>query len=641
MGDKNSEKLNQMKTRRLRVSLAGQVAFFFFFATLITGVISFFALRTITDHSVRQQKEELSRQIVMDIAAGMLKYPAIEIVFAYWIEHAEELDVEYYYGDQTRAKETWLGKRHPNLVMNEASEDDFLALSENDQKVFAEVMYTYVLQDYSQLKELYDVDFVFAMTSDDQYQKNTYILSGAPSWAPRSRNYGDAYLIGTTVDCTPELAAVLMDAQINGICMQKTKRHLNCYYVFGDTPGGALYLGVSFDLEKHVDAVRHTANEGVFIFLLMQIVLSGICLVLLFIFTIRPIRRIQRRVRDYKDSKDSERILRHLAGIRSGNELGELKDDISEYVMQIDDYMQEIRSITSEQERIRTELSVATKIQSDRLPKNFPPFPGRHEFDLFATMTPAKEVGGDFYDFFLIDEDHLAMVIADVSGKGVPAALFMITAMTLIRNRAHLGGGPGEILASVNNRICEGNESGFFVTVWLAIIEISTGKGVSVNAGHEHPAILHRGVISNLKENRSGTHESKENESKENESGMEIPGSERRTSPKETDTSGCFELVRYHHSPAVATMEDLRFREREFRLQPGDRLFVYTDGVTEATNRDKELFGEKRLLTALNREPGAELKVLLENVKKDIDAFVDGAEQFDDYTMLVLDYFGK
>ena len=211
-------------------------------------------------------------------------------------------------------------------------------------------------------------------------------------------------------------------------------------------------------------------------------------------------------------------------------------------------------------------------------------------------MTPAKEVGGDFYDFFFVDHDHIALVIADVSGKGVPAALFMMVARTLIKNRTIMGGSPAEILYDVNNQICEGNVAKLFVTVWLGIIEISTGKGMAANAGHEHPAIHRQGKN--------------------------------------------FSLAIYKHSPAVAILPGMRFREHEFQLMPGDTLFVYTDGVTEANNSEKELFGEERLTEALNRDPEAMPEQLLKNVKAGIDEFVDGTEQFDDITMLSLKYFG-
>ena len=252
---------------------------------------------------------------------------------------------------------------------------------------------------------------------------------------------------------------------------------------------------------------------------------------------------------------------------------------------------------TEKTERLATELNLASDIQTNVLPNIFPVFPDRKEFTLHASMTAAKEVGGDFYDFFFIDDDHIALVMADVSGKGIPAALFMMVARTCIKNRAMLGGTPSEILYDVNNQLCEGNVAGLFVTVWLGILEISTGKGISANAGHEHPV--------------------------------------QRTNGDE------YALIVYKHSPAVAAMEGMRFRDHEFELRPGDSLFVYTDGVAEASNADNELFGTDRMLNALNKDPDAMPEQVLNNVMEGINDFVQGAEQFDDITMLALKYFGR
>lgn len=252
---------------------------------------------------------------------------------------------------------------------------------------------------------------------------------------------------------------------------------------------------------------------------------------------------------------------------------------------------------TEKTERLATELNLASNIQTNVLPNIFPVYPERKEFTLHASMTPAKEVGGDFYDFFFIDDDHIALVMADVSGKGIPAALFMMVARTLIKNRTMLGGSPSEILYDVNNQLCEGNVAELFVTVWIGILEISTGKGMAANAGHEHPAISRHGDE--------------------------------------------FSLSVYRHSPAVAAMEGMRFKEHEFEMKPGDTLFVYTDGVAEATDAANELFGTERMLDALNKDPEAMPEQILENVMDGINEFVQGAEQFDDITMLSLKYFGS
>ena len=244
------------------------------------------------------------------------------------------------------------------------------------------------------------------------------------------------------------------------------------------------------------------------------------------------------------------------------------------------------------------ELTLAADIQENVLPKSFPFLPERKEFDLSASMEAAKKVGGDFYDFLMIDEDHLALVIADVSEKGIPAALFMMQTKTLIKTSLLAGLRPAQVMSHVNQQLCEGNSADLFVTVWLAVIDLSTGKGVSVNAGHLHPALKRAGKG--------------------------------------------YRLIKYAHSLAVAIMEDVTFEEREFTLAPGDTLFVYTDGVTEAKNAEGELFGEARLVHALNakKEDSTPGDIIL-NVRENIAAFVNGASQFDDITMLCMTYFGN
>ena len=278
--------------------------------------------------------------------------------------------------------------------------------------------------------------------------------------------------------------------------------------------------------------------------------------------------------------------------VSSGDETAVLGDAFNHMTSSLRAYIDNLARVTAEKERIGAELHVATQIQSSMLPCIFPAFPERGEFDVYASMTPAKEVGGDFYDFFLVDEDHLALVIADVSGKGVPAALFMVIAKTLLKNRAQMGASPKEILETVNNQLCENNDAEMFVTVWLGVYEISTGRVTAANAGHEYPAIRRKG--------------------------------------------GKFELFRDKHGFVLAGMENMRYREYEFTLEPGDELFVYTDGVTEATDASSALCGTERMLAALDGCASDSPEALLHGVKADIDAFVGGAPQFDDITMLCL-----
>ncbi len=257
----------------------------------------------------------------------------------------------------------------------------------------------------------------------------------------------------------------------------------------------------------------------------------------------------------------------------------------------------ERRALMLEKERIATELALATRIQANYLPKVFPPFPDRNEFDLFASMTPAKEVGGDLYDFFLIDEDHLCLVIGDVSGKGVPASLFMMVAATLIHHVAMREISPAKILTEVNAEICTRNPEEMFVTVWLGVLEISTGMLTAASAGHEYPAI------------------------------------------KRPD--GSFELLKDRHGFVLGGMEGARYREYTLQLESGSKIFVYTDGVPEATDAAKEMFGTERMITALNMAQDSGTQDILRIVREQVDAFVGEAEQFDDLTMLCLEYRGK
>ncbi len=282
--------------------------------------------------------------------------------------------------------------------------------------------------------------------------------------------------------------------------------------------------------------------------------------------------------------------------IHTGDEIENLALTVTDMEYDLADYEKNLTQFTAEKQRIQTELTLANKIQADMLPNLFPAFPERDEFNIYASMTPAKEVGGDFYDFFMIDDDHLALVMADVSGKGVPAALFMMMTMIMIQNQAQTGKTPKEVLTSVNDQICRNNREQMFVTVWLGILEISTGKLIASNAGHEKPIVKH--------------------------------------------PEGNYEMVADKHGFVIGAMEGFEYRDYELQLQPGSRLFLYTDGLMEATDEANALFGSERTLETLNRAGDASPKALLEFVKSEVERFAGGAPQFDDLTMLCLTYNG-
>lgn len=278
-------------------------------------------------------------------------------------------------------------------------------------------------------------------------------------------------------------------------------------------------------------------------------------------------------------------------------EVGELARSYITMMQDLEKYIENLRVVTAEKERINMELNLAANIQAHMLPCIFPPFPEHEEIGLYATMTPAKQVGGDFYDFYMLDKSRLGVVIADVSGKGVPAALFMVIAKTLIKNQAQLGLAVNDVFTVVNQMLCEGNDAGLFVTAWMGILDLHDGKLVYANAGHNPPLLKQK--------------------------------------------NGEYIYLKSKPGFVLAGMEGIRYRANEVMMEPGDRLFLYTDGVTEATNVDNQLYGEKRLKQFMDAHARDSVEDVLHGLKKDIDAYVGEAPQFDDITMLMLDFKKK
>ena len=360
-----------------------------------------------------------------------------------------------------------------------------------------------------------------------------------------------------------------------------------------NTPVALASVDVSMDM---IDEQIRYFQITTLIIMVLVLILSDI----LYYFYIRkilinPLGTLHRAVRGLMENK-KEALEDFKVEVHTGDELQELADSFQYMVVELNEYIHNLNRITAEKERIGAELDVARHIQASMLPCVFPAFPERHEFDVYASMTPAKEVGGDFYDFFLVDDDHLALVMADVSGKGVPAALFMMISKTLIKSAAQNGLSPKAVLEKVNNQLCENNDAEMFVTVWLGILEMSTGKLKCANAGHEYPAIMREG--------------------------------------------GQYELFKDRHGFVLAGMEGSRYNEYELELHEGDRLFVYTDGVPEATDAENVLYGTERMLAALNEAKDLPCQELLDHIHKSVDQFVGQADQFDDITMLSFVYAG-
>lgn len=363
----------------------------------------------------------------------------------------------------------------------------------------------------------------------------------------------------------------------------------------------AAYVMADISINKLMDVSEHYLILLSSILILVTAAFAFGFVMLVRKLIVRPIETLTKEtgafVETNKDSLAGGKQLFAKLEIKTGDELEQLARSVVKMENDTVDYVRNLTAVTAEKERIGAELGVATQIQADMLPRIFPAFPGHDEFDVFASMDPAREVGGDFYDFFLIDETHLGVVIADVSGKGVPAALFMVISKTLIKNHACSGASLGSVFTKVNNQLCENNEAGMFVTAWMGVLDTKTGVLKFVNAGHNKPLVCHENKWEWL------------------------------------DTKPGFVL---------AGFEDFRYKEASITLQAGDKLFLYTDGVTEALDPEQALYSDERLKDELNRLSASECDVneLVRGIKSSVYSFANGAEQADDITMLALDYRG-
>jgi serine phosphatase RsbU (regulator of sigma subunit) len=330
-------------------------------------------------------------------------------------------------------------------------------------------------------------------------------------------------------------------------------------------------------------------NVSVGITTVMEVIIFFALFVLIYFLIKKLIVNNIERINDSL-AKITDGDLNEIVDVRSHVEFASLSDDINSTVDTLKKYIADAAA------RIDAELAFAKAIQHSALPSVFPPFPTRKEFDIWATMDTAKEVGGDFYDFYFVNKDTLAFLIADVSGKGIPAAMFMMNAKAVLKSYAESGLDVNKVFTLTNEKLCEGNDAGMFVTAWMGFLNTETGEVTFANAGHNPPLVRH--------------------------------------------ADGSFEYLKVRAGFVLAGMEGVKYRKNELQLAPGDVIYLYTDGVTEATNINDELYGEDRLLALLNANKEASMKELCKLVKEDVFVFAGEAPQFDDITMLALKYCG-
>ncbi len=450
-----------------------------------------------------------------------------------------------------------------------ASEAMFIYVIRPSMPDYGEITFVFSTVDHNSQYTPYEVGYVRTTTNDEYRQKYRAMYEG---------------------ESDHELML------LNSRRYEKSQYHITAMVPLKGTDGETKgILCVQLQLTA-VTEVRHTFVRRVWlVMLLMTALVVLVQSAYLNRVFIRPIKTITDEATRFANENHPPQQ-RLTEQIKITDEIGVLAGSIDRMEEQIDQYISNLTSITAEKERIIAELSLAKRLQEAMLVRDFPPFPDRTEFDLYATMDPAREVGGDFYDFFLIDKDHLCLVIADVSGKGIPAALFMMISKTIFQSCAMLGQSAADILTKTNEGICTANKLNMFVTAWVGILELSSGKLRAASAGHEYPVL------------------------------------------KRAD--GTYTLYKDRHGLPIGAMEGVQYQEYELQLEPGDQMFLYTDGVPEATDTQNRMFGTIGILEVLNRNPNAAPEEQLNCMKQALDAFVGEAEQFDDITMLGLVYNG-
>lgn len=587
----------KMKTKSLARQFSVLFILFAIVTTVISGIISYVNQTTSYHEDVIVNLEKFTRHM-----SGIIQKEGSELAdIKDWLdEHDYKLNVPMdFSNDLSNVRNAF----YSYIQKNYDYMPTYREMDEEAKRLYVTYRYEYWLCVFRDSAEEFKLNYVYFISPiEGEDHKVRYVLDA--TFVPETGPDGTEILqIGDVVYEDPSIHHYMWETWETG-SETKAIDSLNNEYGYMYTYCFPLIIdGEKIGLicaDTSVDHVNSMIFNSVFRQAFAAALIFAVATIVLFRFLytyiFARIQRLENNVEEYANTKNPNLAKKISEEKGQYDELGSLSERFAEMVNSLEEYMVNLQKVTKEKERIGAELNVATQIQADMLPRVFPAFPNRKDFDIYATMAPAKEVGGDFYDFFLTDDKHLALVIADVSGKGVPAALFMVIAKTLIKNRMQMGELPAQALMNVNNQLCEGNEAELFVTVWLALIDLETGHVIEANAGHEYPAIR-----------RSGE---------------------------------CFELVKTKHSPAVATFEGIKFRQDEFDLNPGDSLFVYTDGVTEATNSNNELFGEERLLTSINKNKNSVPVEILPELRKDIDEFVGTAPQFDDITMMGFKFLG-
>ena len=600
-----------MEKRDKSEGLLFRFASVFLIFTVLTLTVSSYTTYMNQTRSYEEQCVRSIRHIGQYLSDLMSADKELFIAYQnYYMSHYEENDIPYDVNEYMEAYTAYHEMIHENFPGRTLGKDlKIEELDKETQKMFFRYYHVYWILTFEKACEDFDLAYTYYLVPEEKEYIMVYMVDGERTEKNTDGSKRDpekdtdktpsGYLyLGDWYYDDPKLYPIMWEAWFSGNKPEEFQvwdnqwGHTYAYY----TP--LVINGVKLGLIGTEIAVSNV-NQDIIKNVLLQMAATAITLIICMILMLYVIHRryisrvtaLEKKVQEYAKEKDaglSDKIETYIIG---NDEISLLSAQIANMIRDLDSHIKHTQLMTAEQERIGTELKVATSIQSDMMPTDFP---SSSDFDIYATMTPAKEVGGDFYDFFMVDDDHIALVIADVSGKGIPAALFMTISKILIRNSTEPGLAPSKILEDVNKQLCENNTAGLFVTVWLGILTVSTGELIFANAGHEYPALKR--------------------------------------------AQGEYELLRAENCPPLSVMDDMTFTDDTIKLRPGDDLFLYTDGFPEAKNPHGSRLGTDRMLSLLNTYSDFSPSEMLKTLGDKINEFDDTADLFDDVTMMRISY---
>lgn len=532
--------------------------------------------------------------------------PNYEWLLAYWEDNSQELSESIVYDSEDALNESRDAFAKANLGLSsfELKPEELETLSAESQKLYAGICLMDLTLEFNHIKAIYGLKYIYFSKLDSE-NNMLFLVSGLVEGEKRGNDVRDIFMLGKQVEPGFEYHPVLKEIYETHSFVDKFEKKIKKgrtgydYNVYVPIVSGESIYVICACIDA--TAVQKEIYSGmVFISIFFLIILVIAISLMTFVFEhvlLKPLGLVQGQIRKYTQDKNVTDLCHELSLLKCENEIGLLSDDVTLMAQEIDRYTKEIVELTSTRQRIETELTLAHNIQKAALPSSVPDFDGNNCFELLGSSTPAKEVGGDFFDYFKIDDSHLGILIADVSGKGIPAAMFMMLSHICIKNMSNASTDLGEIFAKVNHILNERNDAEMFVTAWMGILDLDTGVITCVNAGHENPALCRNGEE--------------------------------------------YDLYKTKHSLVLAALDNVKYKTETIKLEKGDRLFLYTDGVPEATDSTNTLYGTDRMLNVLNRVKDSSCEELLAAVDEDIKSFVGSAPQFDDFTMVCLKYYGR